>query len=377
MSLANIVNKTLLLGVGLSLLVNAACSPVQAQNNPSATETRPAVTATYTPTAIPTNTATATPEPIYQEVQGVRVPTNVTIEEGIPMMIQGEEKLINYFWYGEAGQNFSRDLELSGNVYVIGDVNAQNVTCVNSPQVYVDANHDVQDLYAHYGEAHQKSGINNEYEILEGVHRGEPFYDEENKISMTFNGFLDCIGINQEYPVLLTSDAAEPTRWDWNFFQYKGIIQNAIIEYGRSVEPGDNTEISYSIIRHMGGGSIVTWHNKNVVIKNNTLYDTNHELIDIHHSDVEIIENDIGPAVNGTIMRPGIILDLEEDGFVTIYGNKIHDNGIGIFFLSQPREIPDISGNTFYNNLTDLEYEENGIILNEFLEEWITSNYFE
>ena len=29
------------------------------------------------------------------------------------------------------------------------------------------------------------------------------------------------------------------------------------------------------------------------------------------------------------------------------------------------------------NNLTDLEYEENGIILNEFLEEWITSNYFE
>ena len=350
MSLANIVNKTLLLGVGLSLLVNAACSPVQAQNNPSATETRPAVTATYTPTAIPTNTATATPEPIYQEVQGVRVPTNVTIEEGIPMMIQGEEKLINYFWYGEAGQNFSRDLELSGNVYVIGDVNAQNVTCVDSPQVYVDANNDVHDLYAHYGEAYERSGINNEYENLDGVHKGEPFRDEKNHVSIQILGNLDCSG-TEENQVLITSASENPMIYDWNFFTFvQGTISHATIEYYRYLNFEKRGEISYSTLRNVGECALCLYDVLEGDIIGNSIYnehDKGHELIALNGSTVNLIDNTLGPNSSSCVNISRGSPYLDNNSFENC--SWAYDNRGAIVFLGIPRETQITESNTFIN----------------------------
>ena len=150
----------------------------------------PTVSATYTPTAVPT----ATPEPVYQEVQGVRVPTNIYLEGDscIPMELQGQEKCVNMFVYGTSPvvpDNWE------GIVNVIGDIEIRNLTIEPGTEVYVTAHNDINNLFTYPGNMLQ--GINETHENIEGVHYGEYFYDEGNHITINVTGELYAVG-NEE-----------------------------------------------------------------------------------------------------------------------------------------------------------------------------------
>lgn len=329
-----------LLSLQTILLSSLACRTTVQQPSIDSTSTKPAATETYTPS--PTPTRTPRPTPVYQEVQGINVPTNVYLKEGIPMMIQGEEKLINFFWYGTAGQDYSRNLELKGNVYVIGDVRPGNVTCVDSPQIYRAAGSDIHDFFSFEQQGTAGwSGINTEYENNNGVHRGEPYYDETHNVSIQLiNGFFNCVGTPKK-PVLFTSDAEEPSRWMGFFTVKNATISNVIFEYYRymNTEPGGNVEISDSIFRH-AGGAMIWLEGKNITLENNEFYDTTHEhiggesfgnnnIIRYNYFDGTIANDWKGHRQSLCIGFGGF------EGIPQIYGNSF--NNCELLFLAEPK----------------------------------------
>ena len=317
-----------------------------------------------TPTSLSTSTLTPTPS---QTTTPSPTPSFITIKESqikVDRVIHGY--ICNDTW--------------DGIIYIDGDIVVPKgcVVRINpGSTIYVAANEDYKNLfvYADYPE-HMYSGINTENKIVDGVHKGEPWYDEGHHISILVEGVIEAKG-TEEKSILFTSSEVEPTRWDWNFFtvEGKGLFEYATIEYCRSFEPaGSGSRVRRSTIRHIGGSGIWLGISKDVEITENTIYDAGHELIDTHGSTAMIINNDLGPNMfsDGTF-GVAIIID---GGSPQIIGNKIHDTSRGILFLSEPDTSIRIEENKFQNNSHHFTCGPEFFNCNDFLKQFLDLNEF-
>ena len=238
----------------------------------------------------------------------------------------------------------TRDETWRGEFHIIGDVIVEEgVTLTIEPGtlVRVAANQDVGNLMDWPFDL--KQGVNTEDTYEHGVHFGEPFRDEANRISIIVNGTLHAVG-TPEQMITITSSSATPGVYDWNHLgMAHGILSYCTVEYYRAFDPGDGTEVSHSILRHVGECAVCA--NSTAVIEHNTISYAGHELIDMHQSSPVIRNNHLGPNPR----HAGITID---GGSPQIVNNVIEGCGEGIHFISPPGN-PNIEGNTFSNNGED------------------------
>jgi hypothetical protein len=231
-----------------------------------------------------------------------------------------------------------------GEIHIIGDVIVEEgVTLTIEPGtlVRVAANQDVENLMDWPFDL--KQGVNTEDTYEHGVHFGEPFRDEGHHISIIVNGTLHAVGTPGQM-ITITSDSPTPGVYDWNHLgMAHGSLSYCTVEYYRAFDPGDGTEISHSILRHVGECAVCA--NSTAVIEHNTISYAGHELIDMHQSSPVIRNNHLGP-------NPGHAALTIDGGSPQIVDNVIEGCGQGIHFISPPGN-PNIVGNTFLNNGED------------------------
>ncbi|MCJ7620943.1 MAG: right-handed parallel beta-helix repeat-containing protein [Anaerolineae bacterium] len=284
---------------------------------PAPTTAPPVATATQvapTPTPVPPTSAPAsspTPAPIVNQTTHGR--------------ITGDE-----IWRGE--------------IHVIGDVIVEEgatLTIEPGTVVRVAANQDVENLMDWPFDL--KQGVNTEDTYEGGVHFGEPYRDEGHHISIVVNGTLHAVG-TPEQMITITSDSPTPGVYDWNHFgMAHGILSYTTVEYYRTFDPGDGTEVSHCILRQVGECAVCA--NSSVVIEHNTISYAGHELIDMHQSSPVVRNNHLGPS-------PGHAALTIDGGSPQIVNNVIEGCGQGIHFISPPGN-SNIEGNTFLNNGED------------------------
>lgn len=236
-----------------------------------------------------------------------------------------------------------------GEIHIIGDIIVQEgatLTIEPGTVVRIAANQDVENLFDLPFDMQQ--GICPEddfFAFAHGVHRGEPYRDEGHHISIRVFGTLHAMG-TPEQMITITSDSPNPSIYDWNFFDFdSGILSYSIVQYYRCLNPGDRTEVSHNILRHIGECGVCA--NSSVVIEHNTISYAGHELVDMHNSSPVIRSNHLGPNPE----HAGIIID---GGSPQIVNNTIERCGVG--FISPPGD-PIIEGNVFPNNGEDIAHE--------------------
>jgi hypothetical protein len=248
-----------------------------------------------------------------------------------------------------------RDEIWSGQIHITGDILVEEgvtLTILPGTQVIISANKDIQNLFGHWecdGIENYDSlvGIKEEDTYNCGVHKGEPYRDEANHISIIIRGTLKAIG-TEESRIIFKSDSLHPTIYDWNRFDiHNGILSYANVENYRILETREDVEISHNNLKNIGECGICANSNKAKILSNNISY-AGHELIDMHHSSPFINSNHLGPNPN----RAGIIID---GGSPQITANKIEGCGYGISFISPPDQ-PIIEDNIFLNNQEDKVY---------------------
>ncbi|KPK78838.1 MAG: hypothetical protein AMJ89_00180 [candidate division Zixibacteria bacterium SM23_73] len=247
----------------------------------------------------------------------------------------------------------------SGQINITGDILVEEgvaLTILPGTQVVISANKDIQNLFGHW----ECDGIEN-YDLLIGikeednyncgVHKGEPYRDEANHISVHIHGTLHAVG-TPEQMITITSDSQTPGVYDWNSFQFdNGIFSYCIMEHYRGLNPGNGTLVSHNILRNVGECAVCA--NSSVVVENNMIYDAGHELVDMHNAFPTIRNNTIGPNKN----HCGIVID---GGLPLITDNIIRDCGSGVLLLVPPKDsnLKDniLKNNTFLNNGQNISY---------------------
>lgn len=239
-----------------------------------------------------------------------------------------------------------------GEVHITGDIVVeQGATLTIEPGtvVCIAGNQDVENLFEAWP-FNMQQGICPEddfFAFAHGVHRGEPYRDEDNHTSIRVFGTLHAVG-TPEQMIIITSDSPNPGIYDWNFFDFAhGILSYSVVEYYRCLNPGDGTEVSHNILRHIGECGVCA--NSLVVVEHNTISYAGHELVDMHNSSPVIRNNHLGPNPG----HAGIVID---GASPQIINNTIEGCETGIKFISPPSD-PNIEGNTFSNNVEDIEHE--------------------
>jgi hypothetical protein len=162
------------------------------------------------------------------------------------------------------------------------------LTILPGTKVLISANSDKSNMFGKWTceegdikDFDMLKGINEEWENKCGVHKGEPFRDEGNHISIQIDGKLDAVG-TADKPIIIKSDAETPDRYDWNHF----IVRNGILSYAqvsnyRTLEVGSNVEISHNTLSNIGECGLGIYVDNNIIIEYNEIYDAGHEVIDI------------------------------------------------------------------------------------------------
>jgi hypothetical protein len=238
-------------------------------------------------------------------------------------------------------------------IHIVGDIFVdEGVTLTIEPGtvVRIAANQDQDNLFDEPFE--MKQGIQNEVENINGVHRGEPYRDEGNHISIRISGTLHAVGTLDQM-ITITSDSPTPGRYDWNRFEFShGILSYSVVEYYRILSPGNGTEVSHNVLQNIGECGVCA--NSTVLIQQNTISHAGHELIDMHGTSPTIRNNRLGPNPD----RAGIVID---GGSPQILDNTIEGCEQGIIFIS-PEDAPTIEGNGFSNNWKDIMYAFDEVI---------------
>jgi len=245
---------------------------------------------------------------------------------------------------------FTEDQTWSGKILITGDVSIRgNLTILPGTTVLISANSDINNLFGH-GECDGIEnfdlliGIKEEDNYNCGVHKGEPYRDEANHVSIIIEGTLKAIG-TEENRIVIKSDSPNPTIYDWNRLSIQsGILSYANIENYRNLDTHGDVEISHNNLKNIGECGVCANSDKAKVSYNNISY-AGHELIDMHDSSPLIHSNHLGPNPN----HAGIIID---GGSPTITANRIEGCGGGINFVSPPDQ-PIIEDNVFLNNTED------------------------
>ena len=235
-------------------------------------------------------------------------------------------------------------------IHIIGDIIVDEgftLTIEPGTKVFIAANQDSANLFTDPFDMQQgiRQENSDEDPYYRGVHFGEPFRDEGNHISIRIQGTLHAVG-TPEQMITITSDSPTPGIYDWNHFEFNhGILSYAVVEYYRVIGPGDGTEVSHNILRHIGECGVGA--NSSVVVEYNTVSYAGHELIDMHNSSPTIRNNYLGPNPD----HVGIVID---GGSPEIVNNTIEGCHLGILFISPP-DTPILENNTFIDNNKDIE----------------------
>lgn len=251
--------------------------------------------------------------------------------------------------------NTTRAGQLAGNeiwsdqINITGDIlvpEGITLTILPGTRVIISAHKDNRNLFGQ-GEC---NGIKN-FDLLTGipkedifncgVHKGEPYRDEANHISIIIRGILKAVG-TEEDRIVFKSDSLNPTIYDWNRLEiHSGILSYADVQNYRILETrGDNVEISHNNLKNIGECGICA--NSQAKILFNAISDAGHELIDMHDSSPVIQNNQLGPNPD----KSGITID---GGLPQIADNTIRGCGSGISLLKQPVG-PAFEENVLQNN---------------------------
>jgi len=221
----------------------------------------------------------------------------------------------------------------SGVVQVTGDILVEHdvtLTILPGTKVLISANSDKSNMFGKgpceegdIKDFDMLKGINEEWENKCGVHKGEPFRDEGNHITIQIGGELHAVGTSDE-PIIIKSDAKTPGRYDWNHF----IIHNGILSYTqvsnyRAMEIGSNVVIDHNTLSNIGELGLGMCSNN--TIEYNKIFDSGHELIGTGGASPIIRYNILGPnpAHAGIVMEGGNpIIEhnhfIETGGMITI-----------------------------------------------------------
>lgn len=250
----------------------------------------------------------------------------------------------------------------AGTVRVTGDIavlEPATLTIEPGTNVRVSAGSDASNLSTAADDL--RSGIAETQREDLGVHIGEPFNDEANHVSIFIYGTLNAVGTPEEM-ITITSDAENPDRYNWNFFQYHhGILSYAVVEYYRGLGPKNDAVLSHSILRHAGACGVCITGSDGVVVEFNEIYDAGHELVDTHQSRATIRNNIIGPNPvfsNPSGHRAGGGCIIIDGGAPRIENNTITgcDDGVAIISAPDDSSLPDrlLEDNDFSGNVEDV-----------------------
>lgn len=244
---------------------------------------------------------------------------------------------VNRTTYGKITENeiWRGEIRITGDIEVVS-----GATLIIEPGtiVKIAANSDIKNLNI-FPFFDLKKGVNTTKDYDQYIHRGEPYRDEANHVSIRVKGTLQAVG-TPERMITITSDSPNPGRYDWNVFNFeKGRVEYVVMEYYRAFGPGNGAVVKNSIFRHTGECAICA--NSSALIEYNQAFDTGHEIVDMHNSSPIVRYNRLGPSPE----KSGIIID---GGSPQIIGNHIFNVRDGINFISPP-ENPALEGNTFEN----------------------------
>ncbi len=227
----------------------------------------------------------------------------------------------------------SGDTGWSGNIRITGDVYVEpGVTLEILPgtHILVAANSDVQNLFG--ADSCGGTGFDLRTGILSGspfcgVNTGEPLRDEGNHVSIVVDGTLLAIG-EPGNRITIESDAATPSRWDWNRLSIRaGVLGFANVSDYRVIDtypPYGEVTFHNNVLKHVGECAICA-NSSGTRVVDNHISDAHHELVDIHQASPVILGNTFdNPTKAGVTVA---------SGHPVIEGN--HFVSSGIFFTDQ------------------------------------------
>lgn len=251
--------------------------------------------------------------------------------------LKDNELSINQTTHGKIAKDeiWRDEIKITGDIEVSSGA---TLTIEPGTVVRIAANSDSRNLNV-FPVFDLKKGINTIKDYDQYIHKGEPYRDETNHISIRIKGTLLAVG-TPEKAITITSDSPTPGRYDWNVFDFEnGRMEYVVMEYYRAFGPGDSAVVKNSIFRHVGECAICA--NSSAIVEYNQAFDTGHEIVDIHNNSPVVRYNQLGPSPE----KSGIIID---GGSPQIIGNHIFDVRDGINLISPP-ENPILEGNTFEN----------------------------
>lgn len=246
----------------------------------------------------------------------------------------------------------------SGQIRVIGDILVETgttLTILPGTEVLVSANSDTNNLFGSFqcdgNDAYDMlKGIKQEDNYNCGVHKGEPYRDEANHISIIVNGTLKAIG-TEDGKIIIKSNSPSPTIYDWNRLEiHNGILSYVRVDNYRILETkGNEVEISHSNLGPAGECGVCANSASKILFNGVSL--AGHELIDMHNNSPVVSNNHIGPNPD----KSCITID---GGSPRITSNIIEGCGSAVSLLIPPSdpkfEENLLKENTFLNNANNI-----------------------